>query len=615
MKIGTTRVAFACAASLFMYGIVAHGQNRLQADQPDAQDQVISAMGLAEGVLVSVDVSEISTGSAFQITVPAGHRDEEVRVRFVPNDVRAPGYQLIEDRGPDGLFAVDPGPARTVAGSSPDLPGATIRGSMLDDGLHAVFRWPDGRIQWIEPAGRFVEGLDSDLHIFYDNEAIPPSGGTCGTPSPILGRGLDGPPPPSDMMLGADLFCAELACDADWEYYQDYGNNSTNVQNRIELIINTCNAQYVSQTSIRHDITQILIRTTSNDPYTSSEATTLLCQFITEWTNNQQSVPRDVAHLFTGRSINGGTIGIASDIGDICDNNGSCSGPILYDGAYCLSESDCCGSLGCATDLTTHELGHLWDAFHCSCTGNTMNPSITCSNSFSNGTINSIVAHRNSRSCLDVCEGDGGGGDDGYCAASCSDTTYEYIASVDMPGTGISRSSGSSGYSDYTGDIGVVSPGDTVAINIVNGDPQWTDDILSIYIDWNADEDFTDSGEEVVASSGVGPYNLSFVVPAGQPEGDTRMRIRLHDGSFDDMAPCGTATYGEVEDYTIRVEAGSPPCVGDINDDGEVNAADLGLLIGGWGSCTGACEGDLNDDGVVDAADLGLLIGGWGLCP
>ena len=242
-----------------------------------------------------------------------------------------------------------------------------------------------------------------------------------------------------------------------------------------------------------------------------------------------------------------------------------------------------------------------------------MNPSITCSNSFSNGTINSIVNHRNSRSCLDICDGGGGGGG-GYCAASCSDTTYEYIASVELPGTGINRASGSNGYADYTGDIGVVSPGQTVAINIVNGDPQWEDDILAIYIDWNADEDFGDAGEEVANGNGVGPYSLSFVVPADQPLGDTRMRIRLHDGGFDEMAPCGTATYGEVEDFTIRVEEGAEPCLGDINDDGVVDAADLGLLIGSWGACSGSCDADLNDNGVVDAADLGFLIGAWGLC-
>ena len=28
-----------------------------------------------------------------------------------------------------------------------------------------------------------------------------------------------------------------------------------------------------------------------------------------------------------------------------------------------------------------------------------------------------------------------------------------------------------------------------------------------------------------------------------------------------------------------------PPCVGDLNEDGVVNGADLGLLLGNWGAC------------------------------
>ena len=43
-----------------------------------------------------------------------------------------------------------------------------------------------------------------------------------------------------------------------------------------------------------------------------------------------------------------------------------------------------------------------------------------------------------------------------------------------------------------------------------------------------------------------------------------------------------------------------------------VNGADLGILIGGWGSPGPA---DLNNDGIVNGADLGMLIGTWGPCP
>lgn len=48
---------------------------------------------------------------------------------------------------------------------------------------------------------------------------------------------------------------------------------------------------------------------------------------------------------------------------------------------------------------------------------------------------------------------------------------------------------------------------------------------------------------------------------------------------------------------------------GDLTGDGVIDGADLGLLLGAWGTADGAA--DLNDDGVVDGADLGLLLGAW----
>ncbi len=54
--------------------------------------------------------------------------------------------------------------------------------------------------------------------------------------------------------------------------------------------------------------------------------------------------------------------------------------------------------------------------------------------------------------------------------------------------------------------------------------------------------------------------------------------------------------------------------VGDLNDDGEVGAFDLALLLGNWGPCADLddCPADLNGDGTVGPADLAILLGNWG---
>lgn len=49
---------------------------------------------------------------------------------------------------------------------------------------------------------------------------------------------------------------------------------------------------------------------------------------------------------------------------------------------------------------------------------------------------------------------------------------------------------------------------------------------------------------------------------------------------------------------------------GDLNGDGVVDGADLGLLLANWDN---PGDSDLNGDGTTDGADLGLLLAEWGL--
>jgi hypothetical protein len=54
------------------------------------------------------------------------------------------------------------------------------------------------------------------------------------------------------------------------------------------------------------------------------------------------------------------------------------------------------------------------------------------------------------------------------------------------------------------------------------------------------------------------------------------------------------------------------PCIADLNGDGAVDGADLGLMLSNWGE---PGLGDLNDSGAVDGADLGILLAAFGACP
>lgn len=55
-------------------------------------------------------------------------------------------------------------------------------------------------------------------------------------------------------------------------------------------------------------------------------------------------------------------------------------------------------------------------------------------------------------------------------------------------------------------------------------------------------------------------------------------------------------------------EGGTPPNPADLNGDGVVSGADLGMLLANWGN---PGVGDLNGDGVVNGSDLGTLLSAW----
>jgi len=63
-------------------------------------------------------------------------------------------------------------------------------------------------------------------------------------------------------------------------------------------------------------------------------------------------------------------------------------------------------------------------------------------------------------------------------------------------------------------------------------------------------------------------------------------------------------------DLVIDCTPFGDPCPEDLNGDGIVNGADLGLLLGAWGTS----GEDINGDGLTNGADLGLMLGAWGDC-
>ena len=143
-----------------------------------------------------------------------------------------------------------------------------------------------------------------------------------------------------------------------------------------------------------------------------------------------------------------------------------------------------------------------------------------------------------------------------YCGSAGSFTSGEYIQRISI--NGFTNTSGDNkGYGNYTNKTiqltqnNTYNLGVTAAIPGTNYQEPW-----SVYIDYNADGDFTDAGELVGTTTtfGTAPGNINFKVPAAAAPGNTRMRIQLNAPA---SSPCAAFTYGEVEDYSMKITRSS----------------------------------------------------------
>ncbi len=150
----------------------------------------------------------------------------------------------------------------------------------------------------------------------------------------------------------------------------------------------------------------------------------------------------------------------------------------------------------------------------------------------------------------------------GPCTASA--VCDEHINTVSLNTINNSSACGNNGYTDYTNISTTLAKGNTYTLTItpaiINNTQSiaYTNDEIAAWIDFNNDFDFNDPGEQVayvlVGSGWTNTFNVT--IPLTAQTGQVRMRVRISYQPDGAITPCGPATFGETEDYSINITSG-----------------------------------------------------------
>jgi bacillolysin len=141
-----------------------------------------------------------------------------------------------------------------------------------------------------------------------------------------------------------------------------------------------------------------------------------------------------------------------------------------------------------------------------------------------------------------------------YCTSQGNSTASENIGSVDFNTISNTTSSGS-GYVDYTSISTNVSRGSAYTMTVT---PSWANrkfkEGYAVWIDFNADGDFDDAGEQVmtIGATSSSPVSGTVSIPTSATIGATRMRVSMKYNGI--PTACEAFPYGQVEDYTVIID-------------------------------------------------------------
>jgi hypothetical protein len=588
--------------------------------------------------------------ASFDVVVPLGAR--EVTLSMAKTSHRGDSFRVLVDRGAGILEEVTAPDVRTYTGTIAGEPGSRVGLSLLPLGpgeshvISGMVHEAGGRSWAIQPLAELVDAsvpTPAGAHVSFASEDSFLNGGGCalgqvGFPLDAfrsdLSRALaDGKAGRSDSdsgsdeggIAGATPWQVVVACDTDFEFYQRNNSSVTSTVNDMELILNNVNVVYDRDVDIVFEIGTLVVRSTSDDPYTATTMDGRLTEFRNTWATAPESgIFRNISHLFSGFAYTGsaaGTLGIAY-LGGVCSGVTQ----IQY-GAVQGRQSFTTTNTNNRIALSSHELGHNWNATHCDSAGSA-NCNIMCSGlggcggisgsnlRFNPVSINEMTNFRNAVSCdfqrpaavampfeetfptLTVSTARWIYNDGGVITtAAPNEPSAPYSMALNSTGSGPydqdelrSNFILLAGINDARVSVKVlrgssVEEGKTLIVEYFNNVLKWVE--LATLV------------SDGVAQSQFVPHE--WPLPANASHDRFRIRFRVQ----------GTDTSDTwyIDDVTVTR---APSCPADVDNDGQVNAIDLSTILANWG---GSGSGDVDGNGIIDGIDLGSVLAAWGPCP
>ncbi|MHC4944076.1 MAG: zinc-dependent metalloprotease family protein [Planctomycetota bacterium] len=311
-------------------------------------------LGIYEGRLLDLDLSTVRAGQPFKMNVVLD--EQEYTLDLYPRTVRSSDLkvQLMVEGGE--LVDYIPPPPMTYQGTVRGQSGSAAAVGIVDGGLYArvEVRSFDSEIWYIQPfESNRVRG--SSHHVVYNNyEVIADSRWKdIYLPNPNKPSGFDreetdGFNFPMGAPTGTD-YSTEVAWDVDYDMYVKNGSSEATTLADIDMVLNVVDIVYRRDVDITWELVHVIIRTVPGT-YTTTSPNTLLNKLRQQWKNNHTNIHRDLVHLFTGKNLDGSTIGIAW-VKSVCDS-------VTQGYGYGLTQSKFTSNLKNRNALSSHEMGH-----------------------------------------------------------------------------------------------------------------------------------------------------------------------------------------------------------------------------------------------------------------